>query len=81
MGRQKIKLLVAALGLVAPTCATQAQTTPYQCPTGFKLIGRVCLSPDQQRAICLYPDKVGGTPRRGTPQDANPATCPRHPPQ
>jgi hypothetical protein len=79
MRRRIITLL--ALGLLAPTFAAQAQTASYQCPTGYKLIGRVCLSQDQQRAICLYPDKVGATPRHGTTQDANPAACPRHPPQ
>jgi hypothetical protein len=78
--------LVIVSGLFGLTSAARAQSqaaTPagYACTPGFKLIGRVCLAPDQQHAACLYPDAVGAKPKSGTLQDANPAACPRRPPR
>jgi hypothetical protein len=76
--------IVACAGFlvwVASAGAADAQPmSAAQCPGGFKLIGKVCLSADQQTAQCLYPAAVGQLPKRGTTSQVNPASCPRHPP-
>ncbi len=77
----RIHMLLAAAVMIFSASSARAQGGEYQCPAGATKIGRVCLSADQQTATCLYPDKPGGTPKQGTTQDANPATCPRHPPK
>jgi hypothetical protein len=79
-------LIVAGAGILACTAVSSAgaadaqQMSAAQCPGGFKLIGKVCLSADQQTAQCLYPTTFGQLPKRGTISEVNPASCPRHPP-
>jgi hypothetical protein len=72
---------ILAWAAVSSTGAAYAQQmSAAQCPGGFKLIGKVCLSADQQTAQCLYPAATGQSPKRGTTSEVNPASCPRHPP-
>jgi hypothetical protein len=79
-------LIFASAGIVAWAAMSSAgaadvqQVGAAQCPAGFKLIGKVCLSADQQTAQCLYPQVIGQSPKRGTISEVNPASCPRHPP-
>lgn len=80
------KMIVGAIALQAIfTSATLADSQPtgssgYQCPTGYKQIAHVCITPDEQHARCLYPVTVGAPPKEGTTSQVNPAGCPRHPP-
>jgi hypothetical protein len=77
---RKLPVVVAGLGLALLSGASVAQQVPWVCPVGFKPIGHVCLSADQQKSVCLYPDAAGQPRKSGTPSDTNPASCPRHPP-
>jgi hypothetical protein len=85
---RRLGLIVAGAGILACVAMSsagaaglqQVSAMDAQCPGGFKLIGKVCLSADQQTAQCLYPAAIGQLPKRGTISEVNPASCPRHPP-
>jgi hypothetical protein len=78
-------LLFVTLAIVSPAYAADSVPQPagivgYQCRAGLQLIGKVCLSADQQHAECLFPAAAGQTPKQGTPSEVNPASCPHRPP-
>jgi hypothetical protein len=77
---RRLLAIVAGIGVSVLSGASTAQPMTWVCPVGFKPIGHVCLSADQQKSVCLYPDVIGKAPKSGTPSDVNPASCPRHPP-
>jgi hypothetical protein len=77
---RRLLAIVAGIGISLVGGVSIAQPANWVCPAGFTPIGHVCLSADQQKSICLYPDAIGKAPKRGTPSDVNPASCPRHPP-
>ena len=60
--------------------AADAPQAGYSCPANMKQVAKVCVTDDQKHAQCLYPAAAGNTPLSGSTQDANPMTCPRHPP-
>ncbi len=70
------------LGIAATTIAFAADAPPpsFSCPANMKQVAKVCVTDDEKHAQCLYPAAMGKTPLSGTTQDANPMTCPRHPP-
>ena len=78
----RLVLMVAGAGMLAWAASAGAADAQQMsgCPGGFKLIGKVCLSADQQTAQCLYAAAAGQLPKRVTTSEVNPASCPRHPP-
>lgn len=75
-----ITIGVLGLGPISNALAADRMSVVYTCPTGMKQVAKVCVTDDQKRAQCLYPAAVGQPPKGGGTQDANPMTCPRHPP-
>jgi hypothetical protein len=71
---------VSALSAISNAFAVDAQSAAYSCPMGMKQVAKVCVTDDQKHAQCLYPAAIGQPPKSGGTQDANPMTCPRHPP-
>jgi hypothetical protein len=75
-----IMVRVLAFGAISNVFAVDAQSVAYTCPMGMKQVAKVCVTDDQKHAQCLYPAAIGQPPKSGGTQDANPMTCPRHPP-
>ncbi len=74
-------LSVAGAGMLAWAMSVgaadaQPMMSAVQCPSGFKLIGKVCLSANQQTAQCLYSAAVGQPPKRGTTFRSQPRQLP-----
>jgi len=80
--RMILMSVLGMFGISVASIAYAADAPPagYSCPANMKQVAKVCVTDDEKHAQCLYPAAAGKTPLSGSTRDANPMTCPRHPP-